>query len=201
LLSTKSPLAHGNALPGGSTAMRWFLGALIVYASIGLALSLAVHVASFFFEPPGGNALFIALHVGIFPLWLPIVFVANALAGKSFFSPASLADWRVILQGAPSWMRVMAYGFFVYALANFAVFFIFTAILRRGASKYSGAPPAFLWHGFSGHWMAFYSAGLAIATVAYLRGPGNLARKCPNGHRVSPADRYCATCGRAISPE
>lgn len=181
--------------------MRWFLGALIVYASIGLALSLAVHVASFF-PAAGGAALFVALHVAIFPLWIPVVFVANAMAGKGLFSMSrtSWADWRTILQGAPAWMRVMTFGFFAYPLANFAVFFLFTT-MGRGASKYSGAPPASVWHGFSGHWMAFYSAGLAIATAAYLRGPDNLVRKCPNGHTVSPADRYCARCGRAISPE
>jgi hypothetical protein len=180
--------------------MRWFLGALILYASIGLALSLVVHLASFFFQPPGGAALFFALHVAIFPLWIPVVFIVNGTAGKSLFSMRwSWADWWTVLQGAPAWMRVMTYGFFAYALANFAVFIIFAGM--QGTSKYSGAPPAFVWRGFSGHWMALYSAGLAIATAAYLRGPDNLGRKCPNGHAVSPADRYCAKCGRAISPQ
>jgi len=182
--------------------MRWFLGVLIVYASVGLALSLAVHISSFFVQPPGGNALFTGLHIAIFPLWIPIVLIANLMSSGSLFTGRrpSWADWRALLAGAPVWMRMMTYGFFAYALANFAVFFIFMAT-GHGASNHTGAPPALVWHGFSGHWMAFYSAGLAIATAAYRRGPENLAHKCPNGHAVSPADRYCAQCGRAISPK
>jgi len=49
------------------------------------------------------------------------------------------------------------YGFFVYAIANFALFMI-QAPLHGG----SGNPPAIVWRGFSGHWMAFYSASMAI---------------------------------------
>jgi hypothetical protein len=55
-------------------------------------------------------------------------------------------------------------------------------------------------HGFSGHWMAFYSAGLAVLTSAYRRGLSNLQRRCPSGHVVGWGDRFCPTCGASIPP-
>jgi hypothetical protein len=179
---------------------RWFFGLLAAYAAIGLVASLVVHIASFFVTPPGGNALFLALHVGIFPLWLPIVLIANKRTGGAVRARGgqSWSYWKTILEGAPRWMRLMTLGFFVYAIANFIIFFLLTAG-GHGGAKQSGDPPPFVWHGFSGHWMAFYSAGLAIATAAYLRGPENLAPKCPNGHVVSAADDFCPRCGQAIA--
>jgi hypothetical protein len=50
---------------------------LMVYAAGGLALSLVVHILSFFGIALSGNTLFIGLHVGIFPLWLPVVLIAQ----------------------------------------------------------------------------------------------------------------------------
>jgi hypothetical protein len=177
---------------------RFWLGALIVYAAIGLVVSLVVHVASLFVSPPGGNGLFFGLHIGIFPLWIAVMFLANKLVGRGFGQRPAWADWKLILDGSPAWMRVMTYGFFAYAIANFAVFFLLTISGHDGA-RHTANPPAVVWHGFSGHWMAFYSAGLAIATVAFLRGPESLAPKCPNGHAVSSTDRFCPQCGQAIA--
>jgi hypothetical protein len=81
---------------------------LMVYAACGLALSLTVHVLSFFGIQFGGNALFMGLHVGIFPLWIPVVLIAakmvNGAQRKDF--------WKIALSGCPVWMRYMTYGFF-----------------------------------------------------------------------------------------
>jgi hypothetical protein len=53
---------------------------LMVYAACGLILSLAVHLMALAgLQPPGGNALFFGLHVGIFPLWLPVVLIMMKL--------------------------------------------------------------------------------------------------------------------------
>jgi len=62
-----------------------------------------------------------------------------------------------VLRGAPEWMRYMVYGFGGYAMVNFAIFFFHSPHGGSGAN-----PPAVVWRGFSGHWMAFYSAALAI---------------------------------------
>jgi hypothetical protein len=56
------------------------------------------------------------------------------------------------LKDSPDWTRYMVYGFFGYAIVNFLFF------MTKAPSGGGGAnPPAVVWRGFSGHWMAFYS--------------------------------------------
>ena len=91
----------------------------------------------------------------------------------------------------------MTYGFFIYAIANF-IFFI--ALMAMTPEQQTGGDPSnFVWRGFSGHWMLFYSAGLATLTTAYRRGISNLAPKCRNGHAVVVGDKFCPKCGAPIS--
>ena len=167
---------------------------LMLYATCGLALSLLVHVLSFFGIQFGGNALFFGLHVGIFPLWIPVVWISQKMSGGA----RRMDMWKIMLSGCPPWMKYMTYGFFIYAFVNFAVFMLLVSAHPpvKGATE----PPAEVLHGFSGHWMAFYSAGLAILTTAYRRGLSNLQRKCPFGHEIGWNDRFCPTCGSAIAP-
>jgi len=163
---------------------------LMAYAAVGLVLSMVVHLLSFMGTQAGGMGLFVALHVGIFPLWLPVVLLANKMSGG-----ARRKDlWKAALSGCPAWMKYMTYGFFIYAFVNFA---LFLATAPTGKPN-GGAPPASVWHGFSGHWMAFYSAGLAIVTSAYRRGVANLSPRCVNGHVVAYDDRFCPTCGTRL---
>src|SRR5438552_1845715 len=85
--------------------MQMLLPPLMVYAACGLALSFAVHILSFFGIAVGGESLFFGLHVGIFPLWLPVVLIAmrmtNGAQRKDF--------WKVALSGCPPWMKYMTY--------------------------------------------------------------------------------------------
>jgi hypothetical protein len=165
---------------------------LMVYAACGLVLSLAAHILSLF-GVEFGTTLFFALHVGIFPLWIPVVFLSMKMA-----SGTSRKDfWKAALSGCPPWMRYMTRGFFIYAIVNFAIFFFLT-VGHPSARQASGSPSAVELHGFSGHWMAFYSAGLAILTTAYRRGLSNLQRHCPFGHDVGWSDKFCPTCGASI---
>jgi hypothetical protein len=129
------------------------LSPLMLYAACGLALSLVVHILSFFGIQFGGNTLFFGLHVGIFPLWIPVVFIAQKMTGG-----AQRRDfWKVALSGCPPRMKYMTYGFFIYAFVNFAIFIIVVS-MHPPAKGGTALPPEVL-HGFSGHWMAFYSAG------------------------------------------
>jgi hypothetical protein len=57
------------------------------------------------------------------------------------------------LSGCPPWMRYMTYGFFIYAFVNSAIFFVLVSM--HPPPNGGGAPPPEVWHGFSGHWMAF----------------------------------------------
>jgi hypothetical protein len=164
---------------------------LMIYAACGLVLSLATHILSLFGVGVGAT-LFYVLHIGIFPLWIPVVLLSMKMAGGT-----SRKDfWKVALSGCPPWMQYMTRGFFIYAIVNFAIFFVLTG---HGPAKQPGGDlPAVVLHGFSGHWMAFYSAGLAVLTTAYRRGLSNLQRHCPFGHDVGWGDKFCPTCGASI---
>lgn len=165
---------------------------LMAYAACGLVLSLAAHLLSMF-GVQFGTPFFTALHVGIFPLWIPVVFLSMKMTAG-----ANRRDfWNIALSGCPPWMRYMTRGFFIYAVVNFAIFFVLS-IVHQPATQGGGAPPAEVLHGFSGHWMAFYSAGLAILTTAYRRGLSNLTRHCPFGHDVGWSDKFCPSCGASI---
>jgi len=93
----------------------------------------------------------------------------------------------------------MTYGFFVYAMVNFAIFFLLMFLNPPGRQVTAAVPPI-VWHGFSGHWMAFYSVGLAVLTTAYRRGLSNLQPRCPNGHVIGWDDQFCSTCGMPVDP-
>jgi hypothetical protein len=54
------------------------------------------------------------------------------------------------------------------------------------------------YYGASGTWMAFYGIGfVALYAAARVREP-DARRRCPSGHRVSAAARFCGECGREI---
>jgi hypothetical protein len=161
----------------------------MAYAAIGLAASIAVHVLSFFGTTFGGQASFVALHVGIFPLWIAVVLIAMNATTRV---PRKEA-WRVAFSGCPAWMKYMTYAFCAYALVNFAIFAASVSSVPK--SDQLGAE---IWRGFSGHWMVFYSAGLAFATTAYSRGIDNWGPQCRKGHAVGPGDNYCPVCGDRV---
>ena len=170
---------------------------LMAYAACGLVLSLAVHLLALAGVQVGGNALFFGLHAGIFPLWLAVVLIAMKLTNGMRLTGMRLDYWKVVFSGCPAWMRYMTYGFFIYALVNFAIFFYVAPV----GKQIGGVPPASVWRGFSGHWMVFYAAGLAILTTAYRRGISNLEQRCPNGHSVGLDDKFCSTCGMPITEQ
>ena len=119
----------------------------MVYAAAGLHSGVpAVHLLSFGGIQVGGQPLFFALHVGIFPLWIPVVWISTKLMGgmprqNSWSFGYSGNYWKPMLSGCPAWMRYMTYGFFIYALVNFAIFIVlalsgktFGGVLRQPLS-------------------------------------------------------------------
>ena len=169
---------------------------LMVYAACGLVLSLVVHILSFFGIEFGGMKLFFGLHIGIFPLWIPVVLIMRKMSGSNY----NKDFWKVALSGCPRWMKVMTYGFFIYAFINLAIFAFLVAGHQQVKQPLDQAPAPEVLHGFSGHWMAFYSAGLAILTTAYRRGLSNLQRRCRFGHEVGWGDKLCPKCGAKVTP-
>jgi hypothetical protein len=183
-----SPLADypsaANSVPDW---IRPFLWLFVCFSAIGLVVSLWVHLGAVMGRRVAPEAFFWMLHVGIFVVWFPAVLVAQRLVGnvnrKDF--------WKVVLKNAPDWMRYMFYGFFGYALVNFMLF------MTKAPSGGSGAnPPAVVWRGFSGHWMVFYSAALAILYSAARS--EDISLRCANGHAVTSNATYCTRCGQPV---
>ena len=164
-----------------------FLWVFVALSAIGLVLSLYVHLGAVRGQRVAPEPFFWALHIGIFVVWFPAIYVAKQLIGnlqrKDF--------WKVVLKGSPEWMRYMVYGFFGYALVNFLYF-----LPQAPTGTSDGNTPAIVWRGFSGHWMAFYSAALAILYSATRANESE--RRCVNGHPVPSNATFCTRCGQAI---
>jgi hypothetical protein len=169
--------------------IRWirrFLWFFVCLSAIGLVVSLWIHLGAVMGRRVAPEAFLWMLSVGIFIVWLPTVLVAQRLVGST-----NRKDfWKVILKGSPDWMRYMVYGFLGYAMLNFLLF------MTKAPSGGSGNPPAVVWRGASGHWMAFYSAALAILYAAARTEDRSL--RCANGHVASPNATYCMRYGQPV---
>jgi len=133
------------------------------------------------------EAFFWGLHLGIFLVWIPAVLISRRSVGS-----VNRPDfWKVILKGAPGWMRYTLYGLFGYAILNFA---LFMAQAPSSGNKTGGNPPAIVWRGFSGHWMVFYGAALAIFYSAILRSRNNTRDGVPYLNRCSHCGKWPAEC-------
>jgi hypothetical protein len=191
LLQARAPIEGREMATAGPSVPSWtrpFLWLFIGIATAGLILSLWVHIGAVMGRRVAPESWFWMLHIGIFVVWFPAVFVAQRLVGNM-----NRRDfWKAVLKGSPDWMRYMVYGFLGYAMVNFLLF------MTKASDGGSGAnPPATVWRGFSGHWMAFYSAALAILYSA--AASVSSSRRCANGHIVSPdSPGFCARCGQPI---
>ncbi len=168
--------------------MRFVLVCFICMAVIGLTLSLVSHLCAWFEAPqPLGEAAW-CLHIGIFVVWVPAIIAYHRLV-RDF---KQKEHWKASLRGCPRWLRWLTSFFFVYAIANFLLF----AIAAPAGRRIPGAPaPPVVFRGFSGHWMAFYSAAVAILYSALVVRKHDPSRRCANGHPVAPSALYCETCG------
>ncbi|RJP26080.1 MAG: zinc ribbon domain-containing protein [Candidatus Abyssobacteria bacterium SURF_5] len=164
--------------------LKRLLYPFIALSVLGLILSLIVHVSALLAIPPPFGESFLLLHIGIFIVWIPAVLVMGPLTRE--YKQRDL--WKGALRGCPPWMKRMALFFFGYAMINF-VLFIF---LGRGRNA---EVPSLIHRGFSGHWMAFYSAALAIMYSAVKVESLPVFRRCPNGHPLSPEAKFCEKCG------
>jgi len=170
--------------------MQIILYPFMIAAGIGFALSVMAHLLALAgIEPPGGSLVW-DLHAGIFVVWIPAVIVSmrtTRFSGRKDF-------WKVALSGCPVWMRRVFYVIFAYAIINFILF----AITAANEPRPHGEASASMIRGFSGHWMAFYSAAFAILYSAIHAPYLFQDRKCRNGHVVDPAAHFCPACGEAL---
>jgi hypothetical protein len=150
MTATKRARVDGKLVTEPSTWIEKLpLLPFIIFAATGLVLSIVVHVLAFFgMTLPIKDAVF-GLHMGIFVIWIPVVALNQGRNRNDVFK-----------QG-PKWMQRTLTVVFVYAMASF-IYFIATAPSRGERKSSAGKPaPASVVRGFSGHWLLFYSAGLA----------------------------------------
>jgi hypothetical protein len=166
----------------------------LVLAAVGLVLSLVAHGCALLGLPqPLGGATW-GLHLGIFAVWPSAI-----LASRRMVQGTKPDDfWRIVLRGCPPWMRWLTYGFFGYAVVNFLIFLA----MSLGRKQAAGVPtPPEVFRGFSGHWMAFYSAALAIlysALAASLRGEDKTLGTKPTHGRHDQAAAPAAMWDREL---
>jgi len=148
-----SSLRHQSAHPGSAEPPPWIrrlpLLPLVIFAAAGFCLSLIVHLLSILgVRQPGGDIVF-CLHIGIFVIWIPAVFLSQGTRSKDF------------LDRLPRWMKYTISVLFLYALLNFGYFMMVAP--KRGTREINQHPaPAKVLRGFSGHWMLFYGTGFGM---------------------------------------
>jgi hypothetical protein len=114
-------------------------------ASLGLALSTGVHVASFFARVPMRVAW--PLHVGVVALAFPLVVTARARR-RGPFGPSI----RELLASAPPWGERAFQLVFLYCLAQFGLVLLAT----RALTVDRAVSPRFEGRVVSAFWMAVY---------------------------------------------
>ena len=166
LLANRSPEAETsgtmdwrNPLPAW---LRPLLGVFALLSFVGLFLSLFVHLGALLGHLVVPESWFVFLHVGIFVVWFPAVFVLQRRIGYT----RGAGVWKKAFKGSPDGLRYTVYFFFLYAVINFVSF-----LPQAPTGRNTGGTPPIVWRGFSGHWMAFYSAAFAILYAAWRSDP------------------------------
>jgi hypothetical protein len=129
------------------------------------------------------------LHIGIFVVWIPAILVSSRTT-KDF---KQKDFWKAALRGCPPWMKHLTYLFGGYAIINFLIFIY----LERSGTGH-GENDLIKLRGFSGHWMAFYSAAMSTLYSATQIEKFDRQRRCRNGHPVSPLAKFCEECGASV---
>jgi len=171
--------------------MTAFLPLFMLLSAVGLALSVASHLAALTGLPIPGGDLVWGLHIGIFVVAVPMIVVANRMARHGKRSEI----WKIALSGCPTWARNALYALVAYAVLNFTLGMINKPESPDGSHALDVTTAVRL---FSGHWMVFYALALAILYSAS-RSPRLLQNlNCIQGHVVGPFDKFCSKCGAVL---
>jgi hypothetical protein len=183
-----SPLAihrYWNPLPAW---LKQLLPFFAVLSAIGFVLSLWVHIEAVLFKHAPPSYLFFALHVGIFVVFFPAIVVAQKRVGNT----RRRDFWKVVLKGAPQWMKFVLYGLFAYVAVN-GILFWFRHIQRSNGLEtpdfFEGSDASLTWMGF--YWVSFVILYTAVK-------PDDVGPHCVNGHPVAPGASFCERCGQPV---
>jgi hypothetical protein len=159
------------------------MGYLVLLSAVGLIVSALVHFSTYVgFDPQSAGPAVWLLHIGVFIVFIPAVWVANIKRQSGVRKPNEI--WPL----APRWMKILVSLLGFYAIVNFIVFFYLMFVVLGGGTpeKESGGYVlsnhgtvmrqiseeeyhryrAYMVRGFSGHWMAFYAAAMTMAASA-----------------------------------
>lgn len=173
---------------GTNTGPSASLKVLMALCGVGLFMSLYVHLGAVMGHRVVPAAFCWILHIGVFAVFIPAILEAQQRLGNT----RRPDFWKLILKDSPEWMRYIVYGFFGYAILNFALFIFNSPNGDSGTN-----PPPAVWRGFSGHWMAFYSASFAMLYSEANCNPAEL--NCVKGHAVQHGANFCEQCGQPVS--
>jgi uncharacterized protein DUF3592 len=176
------PLSSVSATQAIPRWARPFIAFFMAASIVGFVSSLYVHVNALMGHSMS-NA-FWALHAGVFVVWFPAVLVATRRTGKK----RDRDLWKVVLNGAPVWMRYVLYALFAYPFLGVVLYVVNTPD--------KGMESPVQWRDFSQVWMAAYFAAFAIFYAALK----DERPHCVNGHVVSPDTVSCPRCGQAVLP-
>ena len=130
--------------------MKHFVRRFTFFSASGFILSLLVHILGLLNKAPFFGWFAVLLHLGIFVALLGALvafFRLRQSEGKDF--------WKRALRASPVWMRWVLLLFFIYAFANFFIFWNKVSNLR---GKSPDELMAIVLRGISGHWLFFYFA-------------------------------------------
>lgn len=132
---------------------------LATMAAVGFLTSLACHLMGWLqIEPTWGKSVLV-LHLGIFGVWIPLIFFANRTMPKH-----ARGNAEHLFKAMPKWGRTVIGSLFVYTLFNF-LYFIYC---KRQYPRHE-VPFSVELRGASGHWMLFYGvAAMSFAALARL---------------------------------
>lgn len=146
-----------------------------VYGLTGLLIAGAVHASTF--APStlsSDHPLFWVLHIGIFPLFIPMVFRLQKWTASTpgiLGIRTSRLRWRALLPYFPRWAAGLGVILFTYASLSFMLAWTHVAAAGHAAAGQAMDPERarYTVRAFSGHWLLFY----AMPTLFFLFVPAN----------------------------
>lgn len=157
---------------------------LFFFAITGWTMGFIVHVLAMAdYDVAGKIPFFWLLHLGIFVVWVPTIFMLRNNEELKILQQSKkvrpFALFKILLKETPTWLRVIAIGGLIYAFLNFLLF----AASQGGTPDIRDGQYVILDHGkliktiteqeyyqykanevrgLSGFWLAFYGFAAAV---------------------------------------
>lgn len=171
--------------------MKIIGGLSFVVAVVGLTMSLIVHAATLAgLAVPGG---FLALHLVAILVWMPTSWTRRDRRRQTL---------GALIAYAPTWMKVMVYGLFIYTAVIMMLNFLFfrgSVFTETFSDLFSAAGMTSFATAMAHYYPAFAGTDTAVAPP-HSPDPEQSASEaqtwtCRMGHTSPVGANYCAVCG------